>query len=55
MASNKRSTSTNSSQSNKKAKNDAPDSQFDQSAFELELAMFEDDMDVQVSQESEGL
>ena len=53
MAANKRQ-SSQSSQSSKKAKHDG-ESQEDPSAFEMELAMFEEeDMELLLSQESEG-
>lgn len=55
MASNKRGSATGGSQNPKKPRNDG-ESQEDPTAFEMELAMFEDDdMDIDFSQESHGM
>lgn len=53
MASNKRAGNGTASQNPKKPKNDG-ESQGDPSAFEMELAMFEEEMDIDFSQQSEG-
>ena len=53
MASNKRAVNGGGSQHAKKPRNDA-ESQEDPSAFEMELAMFDEEMDIDFSQQSEG-
>lgn len=54
MASTKRGQTSSTTPSNKKTKKDA-DSQEGPTDFEMELAMLDDDMGIEFSQESEGL
>ena len=53
MASNKRAVNGGGSLNAKKPRNDV-ESQEDPSAFEMELAMFDEEMDIDFSQQSEG-